>query len=206
MPKILLTLTLLLAPGLLQAETIKLLTENYPPFGYSENGKNKGSTVEFIDAMMKDAGLEHTIDIMPWARAIATAETQPNHCVFTTVHTVERDKRFKWVEPLQIGRTILIKKAGSSANPENLEQAKSFVIGTQRDDFTDDLLRLNNFPKVDLASDFDLTFKKLMLGRIDLMPISEPYFMKLQREGQPVERVALLAEPLRHRLQQDHGK
>nr|WP_246748640.1 transporter substrate-binding domain-containing protein [Rhizobium setariae] len=170
-----------------------MVTEEYPPFSFRDGVTYKGVSIDQIEFIMKRAGIPHSIEMMPWARALALAQTEPQTCVFTTVHNEDRDKHFKWVEPLLEGRTVLMKKAGSNTKPANLEQARRYQLGTQRGDFTADLLTNLKFEKVDLASDFNLTFKKLMLGRIDLMPISEKYYDKLKREGAEVESVLVLA-------------
>jgi polar amino acid transport system substrate-binding protein len=127
-------------------------------------------TVDQVDLLMKDAALKYSIEMMPRARALALAETQDMTCIFTTVHNQARDKHFKWVEPLRVDRTILVRRSGSSVNPGTLAEATKFVIGTQRGDFTADLLKEKIFLKVDLASDFNLSLKKPLAGRIDLMP------------------------------------
>ncbi len=186
----------LLLASAANAQTLKLVTEDYPPYGYREAGIYKGASVEQVELMMKGAGLEYSIEMMPWARALALAETDDLTCVFTTVHNAERDRRFKWVEPLLVDRTVLIRKTGSGVNPATLAEAAGFVVGTQLGDFTEDLLTAKNFRKIDLASDFDLTLKKLLNGRIDLMPISEKYFDKLKRGGVGVDSVLLLSEEI----------
>jgi polar amino acid transport system substrate-binding protein len=176
------------------AEPLKLVTEDYPPYSFREGAVLKGSSIDQVRLLMEGAGVEHTIEIMPWARALSLAENQPDHCVFTTTHNSERDPHFKWVEPLLSGRTLLIRKAGAAVNPQTLDEAKQFLIGTTRNDFTADLLKAKNFKRVDLASDFNLTLKKLMLGRVDLMPIAEDYYVKLRREGTEIEKVLVLSE------------
>ena len=176
------------------AGEIKLVTEDYPPFSFRENGKYRGASIDQVNTLMRHAGLDYSIDMMPWARALALAGNEPMHCVFTTTHNDERDPYFKWVEPLMTGRTLLIRKTGTKANPTTFNEAKAYLVGTQRGDFTADILRKNGFGKVDLATDFNLTLKKLMLGRIDLMPISEDNYHKLRNEGWQIESTMVLSK------------
>ncbi|QFI69337.1 substrate-binding periplasmic protein [Sinorhizobium alkalisoli] len=185
-----------LLPFAAQAAELKMVTESYPPFNFREGDTYKGASVEQVRLLMEDSGIDHTMEMMPWARALFLAENHEMHCVFTTVHNQERDRRFKWVEPLLTSRTVLIRKSGSTANPKSLEEAKAFRVGTQRDDFTQTILERNGFPRIDLAADLQLTLKKLMTGRIDLMPISEKYYVSLRRDGQPIEATLILAEDI----------
>jgi polar amino acid transport system substrate-binding protein len=181
-------------PGALRAADIYFVTEAYPPFSFVDQQVLKGSSVDQVKLIMKDSGVSYSIKVMPWARALALATTQEDYCVFSTVHNEERNGKFKWVEPLLKSRTLLIRKTGSYAEPKTLDEAKAFIVGTQRDDFTQDILQDNHFPKIDIATDLGLTMKKLMSGRIDLMPISDKYYEKLKREGASIEAVLTLAE------------
>ncbi|PZU88782.1 MAG: ABC transporter substrate-binding protein [Shinella sp.] len=169
------------------AETIRFTTEDYPPYNYRQGNGYTGAGYKQVIELMKYVEADYTVELMPWARAFALAEAEANTCVFTTAHIPERNDRFKWVEPLAIDRNFMIARKESGVEVANDEQAKRYVVGTQRDDYTQDLLERNGFPKIDLATDLDLTLKKLVAGRIDLMPISEKFYMKLKKEGKPVE-------------------
>lgn len=176
------------------AETIHFTTEDYPPYNFREGGEYRGVGYEQTVNLMKDVKADYTIEMMPWARALQLAESEKTHCVFTTAHIAERDKRFKWVEPLAIDRNVVIANKASGIKPRSIEEARQYVVGTQRNDYTQDLLERNAFPKIDLATDLKLTFKKLMSGRIDLMPISEKYYEDLKAEGNAIEALFILSE------------
>ncbi|TCL74761.1 amino acid ABC transporter substrate-binding protein (PAAT family) [Rhizobium sp. BK251] len=177
-----------------RAETIAFTSEEYAPFNYRDGRQPRGTSVEQVQALMADAGIDYTIEFMPWARAIDRAQTTPMTCIFTTARNPERENRFKWVEPLLVDRNILVAKKGSGVSARNLEEAKRYVVGTQRGDYTETMLRENGFSRLDVASDFKLTLKKLMNDRIDLMPISEMYYEKMRKDGIAVEYVAVLSE------------
>lgn len=178
--------------GFAQAEPLKLLTEEYPPYNFSADGKPDGASVEQADLIMKALGVEYSIEILPWARAFSMAESQPATCVFTTGHDDERSARFKWVMPLLADRMVMLKKAGSPVKPLDVEDAKRFTVGTQREDFSSNYLRNNNFTKIDLAADMEATLKKLLSGRIDLMMTSEKTFETMRAEGRQVEAALTL--------------
>lgn len=174
-------------PALAQ-KTVTLTTESYPPFTYRDtDGTYRGSSLEQVEALMRKARLEFTIEIMPWARAIALAETQPMHCVFSAARIPERETRFKWVAPLSINRYVLVRLAGSMVNALTLEEAKRYTIGTHRADFTETLLREKDFPTIDLSSDFEITLNKLLEQRVDMVPMSQNIYERLKSEGKPIE-------------------
>jgi polar amino acid transport system substrate-binding protein len=176
------------------AETVHFTTEDYPPFNYRDGKTVVGATTEQVREVMTDIGVDYAIDIMPWARAYNQALMEPMTCVFVAAHNEERDKLFKWVQPLLIDRNVLIKHSGSSVTAGNIAEARKYLVGTWREDYTEAILRRNNFPRIDVGSDFKATLKKLMSDRIDLMPISEFYFDKLKKDGNAVEKVTVLSQ------------
>lgn len=193
MRKLLLLAFLGLAPAA-RAETVTFTTESYPPFSYQEGKELKGAIVDQVKAIMATTGTDYTIEMMPWARAYKQAQITPMTCVFATGHEPDRDKLFKWVEPLLMDRGLLIKHAGADIQATTLDEAKKYTIGTWREDYSETLLQQREFPKVDVASDFNATLRKLLSGRIDMMPVSESKFEKLKQDGQPVESVMTFAE------------
>lgn len=194
MKTLLLTLCLSLAPfSAPLAETLHFVTEEYAPFNYSKDGKITGIAVEQVEAMAKAAGVDYTIEIMPWARAFAMAESQPMNCVFTTGYNRERADRFAWVNPLLKDEMVLLKRKDGSKGPANLQDALAMKVGSQRGDFAVEALEGLGFKEIDLAADIDISVRKLLSGRIDLMPTSIKTYENLINQGQPVEKAMLMA-------------
>ena len=175
-------------------ERLQLTTEEYAPFNFDQNGEIAGLGAEQVREIMRRSGIAYEMTLMAWSRAIGLAREKPMTCVFTTAHTVDRDKQFKWVEPLLVERTLLVRAAGSGIEPGDMAAAAKYRTGTQTGDYTVELLRNAGFSKIDLARDLDLTLKKLLSGRVDLMAVSESYVRRKQSEGVPVEEVAVLHE------------
>ena len=155
----------------LAEDTLHLTTEEYAPFNFDQDGDIAGLGADQVEEIMRRSGIAHDVTLMAWSRAIGLAREKPMTCVFTTAHTVDRDTHFKWVEP-----------------------ATAYRTGTQTGDYTVELLRNAGFSQIDLARDLDLTLKKLLSGRVDLMAVSESYVHRKQKEGVPVEEVAVLHE------------
>lgn len=180
-------------PVVAKAQSIQMLTENYPPLNYMEDGKIIGIGPDQVKLIMERAKLDYTIEMMPWARAYWRAQTQSNTCIFNTAHSPERSPKFKWVEPLIMAHAFLIAKAGSNIHPKTLQEAWKYSVGTQRDDMTEDLLRKDGFPKIDIAANFDLQLKKLLAGRIDLISSTDAYYYGAKAKGTPIEIAYVLA-------------
>ncbi|NIA67319.1 transporter substrate-binding domain-containing protein [Pelagibius litoralis] len=175
-------------------EVLQLTTEQYAPFNFEQDGEIAGLGADQVREVMHRSGIAYEMTLMPWSRAIGLAGSQPMTCVFTTAHTVDRNKRFKWVEPLLVERTLIIRAEDSAVDPADLKAATAYRTGTQTGDYTVELLRNAGFSQIDLARDLDLTLTKLLNGRVDLMAVSESYLHRLRDQGVPVEEVAVLFE------------
>lgn len=179
-----------------KAAEIRFATEPYPPYAFADDtGIARGAGVEQIHAMM--AGMQtkiyYSIDVMPWARAIALAETRADHCTFAAARTPEREDRFKWVSPLLFDVNLLVARKDATITASTLAEAAKLSVGTQREDYTEQLLRTKGFAKIDLSNSFDLTLAKLMGGRIDLMPMSQGVYDSLLAQGSSIRIVTELS-------------
>jgi polar amino acid transport system substrate-binding protein len=194
MKTLILTLGLSLAPlSAPLAETLHFVTEEYAPFNYTENGKVTGIAVEQVEMIAEAAGIDYELNIMPWARALAMAESQPMHCVFTTGYNRARADRFVWVNPLLKDEMVLLKRKDGSKGPATLHAALGMKVGSQRGDFAIEALEDLGFKDIDLAADIDISLRKLLSGRIDLLPTSVKTYENLVKQGHPVEKAMLMA-------------
>lgn len=175
-----------LSPSL--ADTLHFVTEEYAPFNYVKDGRITGIAVEQVETIAKAAGIDYTLEIMPWARAFAMAENQPGTCVFTTGYNRERAGRFVWVNPLLKDEMVLLKRKDGSKAPATIEEALGMKAGSQRGDIGAQALEDLGFRTIDLAADIDISVRKLVSGRIDLLPTSIKTYENLVKQGQPVEK------------------
>lgn len=179
-----------------QAESISFFTEDYAPLNFEQDGEIVGVATDQVKQMMQRAGLDYSLELTQWSRAINLAEKKPNTCVFATTHTEERDARFQWVEPLSADKTVLVKLKGSDVNVNSIEDARALRTGTQTGDYTVGVLKDNGFELTDLSPNFEVTVKKLKAGRIDLLVTSGSFYESAVAEGQPMEAVLTLSETI----------
>lgn len=156
----------------IQVTEIKYMTEEYPPFNFSEKGKVAGFAVDILIEMVKEAGskiTEKDIKILPWARGYSIVKIKPNTCLFAMSRSKERDKLFKWVGPIQSSTVGIISKKTKEINITNYDDIKKYKIGTVIDDYSEANLIKNNVPTFvfDRMSDPYKNIEKLVLERID---------------------------------------
>lgn len=80
-----------------------VLTEEYPPFNYMENGTLKGISVDFLDTTLNNMGINLTRDsikILPWEEAYNTTLTRSNTLLFSTGRIPQREDQFLWAGPI----------------------------------------------------------------------------------------------------------
>lgn len=183
-------LALLLAfSSVAEAQPLQLLTEQYPPFSYTDGDTIVGISVDQVKTLMQGAKIDYTMEMQPWARAFALAGSTPNTCVFTTGLLPERMASFKWVEPLVLDLMILVRKAGRPFNPTTLDEAKRYSIGVHKDDSAETYAKQQGFPRLDSAASLDLSLKKLLSDRVDLMIMTRTTFESMRKQGHPIEAV-----------------
>lgn len=156
--------TLVAQPAL--AADIRLVTEEYPPFNMTYNGKITGLATELVEATFQKAGISYSLELLPWARAYSMAETTPGTCVYSTTETPERKDKFLWVGPLVSNDWVLMGRAEGGPSVSKLEDAKSHTIGGYNGDAIAVFLEQQGY-KVELSPRDDLNPAKLANGRID---------------------------------------
>lgn len=149
------------------AQHLTLLTEEYPPFNMTaSDGHPTGVSTDIVRALMKEAQIDFTIDVVPWQRAVTQAHVEPNTCVFSMSRTAEREPNYRWIGPLVSNDWALFAKAGSGKKPADLAEVKGAHIGSYNGDAIVDYLQTRGY-YVDIALNDDLNPHKLVNGRID---------------------------------------
>ncbi len=65
--------------SLIYANQLQVVTEEFPPFNYTENGKITGFSTEVVEAILKEAGIEGKPRSYPWARSYKKALNEKNY-------------------------------------------------------------------------------------------------------------------------------
>lgn len=157
---------------------LSFLTEEYPPFNFTQDGEIVGIATDLITEAADTAGVAFTLEMQPWARAFAGAKDKANTCVFSTALTEDRKPHFKWVAPLNKSAIVLIAHKDRMHEIAALEDARGLKIGTYKGDVTEQLLVNAGF-EVDSSSKQDQNIKKLKAGRIDVWSVYRARFEDL---------------------------
>jgi polar amino acid transport system substrate-binding protein len=166
-----------------RADTLVLMTEEYPPFNMSDTkGKLVGISTDIVRALMQEARIDYTITVSPWMRAMTSAKTQLDHCAYSTSRLPEREKEYSWIGPLAYNDWYLFAKANPPRRPASLDDVKGARIGSYFGDGGVAYLQKRGFT-VDVAPSDDANPRKLDMGRIDYWAsgkLSGQYLLKAQ--------------------------
>lgn len=170
-------------------EPLVLLTENFPPYNMSADGKSfardaeiKGIAADLVREMFRRADVPYSLTLrFPWTRVYQQARDTPNHGVFVLARQADREALFKWVGPLGPDDWVLLAREGSKIHMDNLEQAKGLRIGAYAGDAIADNLQKQGLKPALVLRDQD-NAKKLYRGEIDLWATGDPAGRYLARQ------------------------
>lgn len=156
---------------------VLVVTEDYPPLNYIQDGQEAGSSLELLYAVFEQMGVTRpTIQWVPWQRAYGLVQSERPVLVFTMTRTVSREALFQWAGPTHVSRHLLIKSAGRQLEAEYspLVEQKEAIVAV-RNDISSVVLREAGYPDHLIAEvdTFKAAFNLLVNGRIPLASVSE---------------------------------
>lgn len=182
------------------AEEITIVTtSDFPPYNFVENGNPTGYSTEIAEAVVIEAEFVKKVQVSTWARAYKTAQDEKNIMIPINRNS-DREALFKWVGSIaQIKMYFYKRKDNIDIKIQSLNDAKKYLIGIVRNDFTSQLLKKHGFEEgINLVAvnETQQNYKKLLNSRIDLIAASNEIlfsqFNKLNLDFSKVEKVFML--------------
>jgi polar amino acid transport system substrate-binding protein len=124
-----------------QAQSITFLTEENPPFNFTQAGKPAGISTEIITEMIKRADLKARFEILHWDTAYRRAQADKDTCLYSTARLAERERLFRWIGPITNTKWVLVAKSDFSAAINNDADARKYKIGAIKTDAKAEFLR-----------------------------------------------------------------
>ena len=62
--------------------------------------KPSGPLIDVVDTAMQSAGLDYSVRLMPWARAVHVARTELHTCAIGLRKTDDNRQQYQWAGPL----------------------------------------------------------------------------------------------------------
>jgi polar amino acid transport system substrate-binding protein len=125
------------------AAAIILLTEENPPFSFTDKGKLQGSATEVVQGMAARAGVSAAFEVLPWDTAYVRAQGQKDACLFATARLENRERLFQWVGPIASSPWAVFGKSEFGLPIRSVKDLAPYRIGTMQRDAKNEFLREN---------------------------------------------------------------
>jgi len=128
---------LVAAVGNCQANELRFVTEDFPPFTYGSattdtEARAVGPFVEIIEAVCARMEVDCPVQLLPWRRALALAEAGEVDGIFTVIRSPDRERAFHLTRMLVTSRYGVYAHSASRFvfhRPEDLEGRSIAVYG-----------------------------------------------------------------------------
>lgn len=159
--------------GPAHAKTVTIATGEWAPYVSSELPEG-GYTSEIISHALLAVGIEAQFEYMPWPRAEKMVSSGQYVAASPYMPTDARKEFGIFSEPFALSRNVFfyMKKNISSLQWEKFEDLKQYRIGGVQGYFYVPWFSEAGL-NVDYASSATTNFKKLFMGRVDLVPENE---------------------------------
>ena len=168
------------------ADEIRIVTEELPPYNMTLNGQLTGMSTEVVQAVLKEIGVQASIQSMPWARAYDIALNAENVLIYSITRTPQREPLFKWVGTVAPTRWHLYAKPGSQIQLNSLYDARQYQIATVKEDAGEQYLQSKGFTvgtNLQPSNKYIYNYEKLKSGRVDLWIANELNALYLVRQA-----------------------
>ncbi|MDF0749387.1 transporter substrate-binding domain-containing protein [Marinobacter sp. 71-i] len=170
-----------LIPVLAHAElpVLKVVTSDYPPYQYLEDGKVKGTHTEILRNVLSKMGYHPDIRIVPWARAEASTRAGSSDMIYSLTHSQDRARHYYFTDPISEARDVFFKLSGRDLQWQELDDLAGLRIGLSASYSYDptfmDWLAAGNARVVPISQESpELTgLRMTAYGRIDLFICEE---------------------------------
>jgi len=156
----------------MSADDVDYVTEEYPPYNYTENGTVSGFAVETLKLVWKEMGVpQQKILVKPWARGMMQLELKGSTMLFAGAWNGERARKFKFVKPLARLEAVIIAPCSKLIPVISIKELKKYYIGVVRGGVNESILLESGFPEERLIRfrSINTGIQMFLKGRFDLL-------------------------------------
>lgn len=155
----------------IRAEEYQVVTEEWAPYNYVDNGELTGMTTDIVRAIMAMTGDNFEMLMLPSMRSSYTLNNRPRTIMYSLFRTPEREAQYKWVGPI-VQESIYPYQLAEAQRPVNsLEQLRHAPqITTRQAGLIPDLLQAQGFTNLDRSAGGNQQLYRMLLAkRTDLI-------------------------------------
>lgn len=187
---------------------IEVVTEELPPYNMTVLGRVTGLSTEIVQAVMRHAGVEAPVQVMPWARAYDRALTVPNVLIYSIVRTPEREAAFQWVGEIAPMKWYLFSLAERPVHLKSLDEARGHQIAAVNMDVGQQYLISRGFKpgfEVQSTNRYETNYQMLKVDHVELWISNELNALYLTRRNGEDPAKALIRSLELHELNGEGG-
>lgn len=155
----------------LHSQPLRIITVVEPPASYLDShGQLSGFSVEVVRAIQRSLGDKTVIEVLPEARAIHIARTEPNVILFSFSRTEKRENEFYWLAQLSVKTWSVYALSSNPVHIDSLEKLRKVkAIGVVRGDIREEWLLEQGFDNLHPSVNHQQNIHRLRSGRLDLI-------------------------------------
>jgi len=156
-----------------RADTVRLVTLEFPPYQYEANGGADGIVVRILTEAFTELDKDITIEVLPWKRALYSVETGDADAIFTAYKTPERETFLDYSQTVLMPQvvSVWVKKGSDIGYDGTLESMSNtsigLVDGISYGTKVDEAIKNGVLTNLDYAPESANNIQKLLGGRID---------------------------------------
>lgn len=150
------------------AVRLRLLSEEFPPVNFTQDGQPAGLAVDVVQAVLARRGERLPIEFMPWARAYREAQGAAPVALFAAARIPERESLFQWVGPIVSFYSSFYARAGAERLRRFDDARRASDVLVVRDWYTAQQLASEGFTNLRHVADPVQGLRMLLAGRAPL--------------------------------------
>ncbi|WP_203299516.1 substrate-binding periplasmic protein [Marinobacter sediminum] len=111
------------------APVLKVVTTEYPPFEYVEDGVLQGQDVDTVRTVLRAMGFEPDFQVVPWARAEMMVRSGNADLLFSLTRSPERERHYLFTAPISSARDVLYARKDSGFSWTSYNDLTDLSIG-----------------------------------------------------------------------------
>ena len=111
------------------APVLKVVTTEYPPFEYVEDGVLQGDDVDTVRTVLRAMGYEPKFQVLPWTRAEMMVRRGNADLLFSLTSSLERERHYLFTAPISSARDVLYGRKDAGLSWTSYEDLTDLSVG-----------------------------------------------------------------------------
>lgn len=111
------------------APVLKVVTTEYPPFEYVEDGVLQGQDVDTVRTVLRAMGFEPDFQVLPWARAEMMVRRGNADLLFSLTRSPERERHYLFTAPISSARDVLYARKDAGLSGTSYKDLTDLSVG-----------------------------------------------------------------------------